>query len=59
MNQYFDAFMWLLVSQLPANMGNCSHETATPLLDALSNKCESEIERVKILHNITSYSLDT
>jgi hypothetical protein len=58
MNQYFDAFMWLLVSQLPANMGNCSHETATLLLDALSNKCGSEIERVKILHNITSYSLD-
>jgi hypothetical protein len=58
MNQYFDVFMWLLVSQLPANMGNCSHETATPLLDALSNKCGSEIERVKILHNITSYSLD-
>jgi hypothetical protein len=59
MNQYFDAFMWLLVSQLPANMGNCSHETATPLLDALSNKCESEIVCVKMPHNITSYSLDT
>jgi len=59
MNQYFDAFMWLLASQLPANMGNCtSHGTATPLLDALCDKCGSEMERVRILHNVTSYSLD-
>jgi len=59
MNQYFDAFMWLLASQLPANMGSCaSHGTATPLLDALCDKCGSEMERVRILHNVTSYSLD-
>ena len=59
MNQYFDAFMWFLASQLPVNMGNCtSHGTATPLLDALCDKCGSEMERVRILHNVTSYSLD-
>ena len=59
MNQYFDAFMWLLASQLPINMGSCtSHDTATPLLDALCDKCGSEMERARILHNVTSYSLD-
>jgi hypothetical protein len=58
-NQYFDAFMWLLASQLPVNMGNCtSHGTATPLLNALCDMCGSEAERVRILHNITSYSLN-
>jgi len=58
MNQYFDAFMWFLASQLPANMGNCpSYNTAKPLLDALCDKCGSEVERVKILCNVTSYSL--
>jgi hypothetical protein len=60
MNQHFDAFMWLLASQLPIGMGNCtSHDTATPLLDALCDKCGSETERIKILCNVTSYSLDT
>jgi hypothetical protein len=59
MNQYFNAFMWLLASQLPVNMGNCtSHGTATPLLNALCDMCGSEAERVRILHNITSYSLN-
>jgi hypothetical protein len=59
MNQYFDAFMWLLASQLPISMGNCtSHSTTTPILDALCNKCGSEAERVKILCNVTGYSLN-
>jgi len=59
MNQYFDAFMWLLASQLPISMGNCtSHSTTTPILDALCNKCGSEAERVKMLCNVTGYSLN-
>jgi hypothetical protein len=59
MNQYFDAFMWLLASQLPISMGNCtSHSTTTPILNALCNKCGSEAERVKMLCNVTGYSLD-
>jgi len=54
-----DGFMWLLASQLSVNMGNCtSHGTATPLLNALCDMCGSEAERVRILHNITSYSLN-
>jgi len=59
MNQYYDAFMWLLSVQIPTNMGNCSsHDMAKPLLDALCNKCGSEAERVKILYNVVSYSLN-
>jgi len=59
MNQYFDAFMWLLASQMPIGMANCTpHNTTTPILDALCSKCGSEAERVKILCNVTGYSLN-
>jgi len=59
MNQYFDAFMWLLASQMPIGMANCTpHNTTTPILNALCSKCGSEAERVKILCNITGYSLN-
>jgi hypothetical protein len=59
MNQYLDAYMWLLSAQIPANMGNCpSHNTAKPLLDALCGKCGSEVERVSIVRNVTGYSLN-
>jgi len=57
MGQYFDAYMWLLASQLPIGMGNCT-ESAKPLLDALCDKCGSESERVKILCSVASYSLN-
>jgi hypothetical protein len=59
MDQCFDAFMWLLASQLPIDMGNCTeHSSAKPLLDALCDKCGSESEMVKILCNVAGYSLN-
>jgi len=58
MDQYFDAYMWLLSAEIPSNMGNCSkHDSVKPLLDALCDKCGSEAEKAGIVCNITSYSL--
>jgi len=59
MNNYYDAYMWLLASQIPIGMDNCTpHSTTTPILDALCSKCGSEAERVKMLCNVTGYSLN-
>jgi hypothetical protein len=59
MNNYYDAYMWLLASQIPIGMDNCTlHNTTTPILNALCSKCGSEAERVKILCNVTGYSLN-
>ncbi|MCC6055934.1 MAG: hypothetical protein LM583_04595 [Desulfurococcaceae archaeon] len=57
MSQYFDAFMWL--SQMPIGMVSYTpHNITTLILDALCSKCCSEAERVKILCNVTGYSLN-
>ena len=59
MINYREAYLWLLATQIPVIMRNCTvHENSiTPLLEALSDGCGCEEERVWILGNITSYSL--
>jgi hypothetical protein len=59
MNNYRDAYLWLLAAQVPIAMHNCTvHSTSiAPLLEALGDGCGCEEERVWILGNITSYSL--
>jgi len=59
MKTYRDAYLWLLSAQIPIAMRNCTaHNTSTaPLLEALSDGCGCEEERVWVLGNITSYSL--
>jgi len=59
MSNYREAYLWLLAAQIPVTMRNCTvHENSiTPLLEALSDGCGCEEERVWILGNMTSYSL--
>jgi hypothetical protein len=58
MNQYREAYLWLLTAQMPTAMKNCSkHETPKPLLDALCEACGSDHERLWILGNITGHTL--
>jgi hypothetical protein len=59
MKTYRDAYLWLLAAQVPIAMRNCTaHNTSTaPLLEALSDGCGCEEERVWILGNVTSHSL--
>jgi hypothetical protein len=59
MNNYRDAYLWLLATQIPIIMHNCTaHNTSiAPLLEALGDGCGCEEERVWILGNVTSYSL--
>ncbi|MCC6004731.1 MAG: hypothetical protein LM590_10355 [Thermofilum sp.] len=59
MKTYRDAYLWLLTTQMPIAMRNCTaHNASTaPLLEALSDGCGCEEERVWILGNVTSYSL--
>jgi hypothetical protein len=58
MNEYRDAYLWLLSAQIPIAMKNCSqYESAKPQLDALSEACGSGYERAWILGNITGYTL--
>ena len=59
MKTYRDAYLWLLVAQIPIAMRNCSkHESPKPLLDALCEACGSDWERVWILGNITGFTLE-
>jgi hypothetical protein len=58
MNQCGDAYLWLLATQIPIAMKNCSqHESPKSLLDALCEACGSDHERVWILGNITGHTL--
>ena len=59
MKTYRDAYLWLLSAQIPIAMRNCTaHNTSTaPLLEALSDGCGCEEERVWVLGNVTSYPL--
>jgi hypothetical protein len=59
MNNYRDAYLWLLATQIPITMHNCTtHNTSiAPLLEALSDGCGCEEERAWILGNVTSHSL--
>jgi hypothetical protein len=59
MNNYRDAYLWLLATQIPIAMSNCTtHNTSiAPLLEAVGDGCGCEEERAWILRNITSYSL--
>jgi hypothetical protein len=59
MNNYRDAYLWLLATQIPIIMHNCTtHNTSiAPLLEAVGDGCGCEEERAWILGNITSYSL--
>jgi len=58
MSEYRDAYLWLLATQVPIAMKNCSrHESAKPLLDALCEACGSDYERTWILGNITWHTL--
>jgi len=59
MKTYRDAYLWLLAAQVPIAMRNCTaHNTSTaPLLEALSDGCGCEEEKVWILGNVTSHSL--
>jgi len=60
MASYAQAFLWLLATQIPVNMGLCdTRGSSTPLLDALCKKCGSETERVEMLCNVTGYSLES
>ena len=60
MASYAQAFLWLLATQMPVNMGLCdTRGSSTPLLDALCKKCGSETERVEMLCNVTGYSLES
>jgi hypothetical protein len=59
MNQYRDAYLWLLSAQIPIAMKNCSkHEGPKLLLDALCEACGSDHERTWILGNITGFTLE-
>jgi len=59
MNQYREAYLWLLVAQIPIAMKNCSrHESPKPLLGALCEACGSDWERIWILGNITGFTLE-
>jgi hypothetical protein len=59
MNQYREAYLWLLVAQIPIAMKNCSqHESPKPLLDALCEACGSDHERTWILGNITAFTME-
>jgi len=58
MNQYREAYLWLLSAQIPTSMRNCSrHESPKSLLDALCEACGSDWERVWLLGNITGHTL--
>jgi hypothetical protein len=58
MRWYAGAYLWLLASQIPVEMGNCgSRDSSTPLLDALCEGCGGDWERVWILDNITGFTL--
>jgi hypothetical protein len=49
---YRDAYLWLLVAQIPETMKNYGkHEFPKPLLDALCEACGSDYERAWILGN--------
>jgi hypothetical protein len=59
MNNYRDAYLWLLATQIPIAMKNCDkHESLKPLLDALCEACGSDWERLWILGNITEFTLE-
>jgi len=59
MKTYRDTYLWLLATQMPIEMRNCTaHDASTaPLLEALSDGCGCEEERVWILGNVTSHPL--
>jgi hypothetical protein len=58
MSEYRDAYLWLLATQIPVAMKNCSrHESPKSLLDALCEACGSDCERAWILGNITGHAL--
>jgi len=59
MNQYRDAYLWLLATQILIAMKSCGqHESAKPPLDALCEACGSDHERVCILGNTTEFTLE-
>jgi len=59
MNNYREAYLWLLAAQIPVAMNNCTvhANTNTLLLSALGEGCGCEEERVWVLGNITQHSL--